>query len=144
MSDSARQVCSLSNIKREMSPRNTTMQNLSTNFDPLTIRKDRTKWARLKLRSQVTGEMTLVAFDDITELSCNHNNCPLYPYRAGSCTEFLPCSKAEAFNTSFPIKKGTNVKFYFVLEATEKLYSIVVSISSTYLLKNEVYLKIDT
>ena len=102
------------------------------------------KWARLKLRSQVTGEMTLVAFDDITELSCNHNNCPLYPYRAGSCTEFLPCSKAEAFNTSFPIKKGTNVKFYFVLEATEKLYSIVVSISSTYLLKNEVYLKIDT
>ena len=103
------------------------------------------KWAHLKLlRSQVTGEMTLVAFDDITELSCNHNNCPLYPYRAGSCTEFLPCSKAEAFNTSFPIKKGTNVKFYFVLEATEKLYSIVVSISSTYLLKNEVYLKIDT
>ena len=80
----------------------------------------------------LTGVMTLIATDDIEPLGCHYNNCPLYPYRAGSCTEFLPCSEAEAFNTSFPIKKGTKVKFYFVLEATEQLYSIVVSMFYTY------------
>ena len=81
----------------------------------------------IELGSKVEGQMTLVASDDIYELSCNHNNCPLYPYRHGTCTAFLPCPNHEGFNTSYPIKKGSNVVFNYALEATPKLFNTVVS-----------------
>ena len=79
----------------------------------------------------LTGVMTLIATDDIEPLGCHYNNCPLYPYKGGACTDYEVCPPAAGFNTTFPIQKGTAVTYTFKMAAHQKFMDIVVRQSFT-------------